>query len=211
MVGAFGSVWTTTGESPGGQRLVRIDPDLSTTSIEVVGHSLDLGGGCDSCRGAPITAGGGDMWVPLGEDGVAMFDPDTNQVTVIAGDVIGHWVSDVAVDGDVIYVSSRDRVTSIVDGQVVATVSPRTIEYLGRVDGVFGVLLEDASFEILRADEPMVVERRRTDIDGFASPVADIDGEAWIEPYYFTAGDPQNPTKTYDLRRIRLLPTSDEG
>src|SRR4051794_10213789 len=90
LVGAFGSVWATAREPSGGQRLVRIDPDLSLTSIGLSGNSFDLGGGCDSCRGAPIVGGGGAIWVPLADDGVAMIDPDTNQVTVIPVDVISH-------------------------------------------------------------------------------------------------------------------------
>jgi hypothetical protein len=156
--------------------------------------------GCDSCRGDHIVGGAGAIWVPLGDDGVAMVDADTNQVTVIPRDAIGHEAWDVAVDGDVAYVAGGGRVTSIADRQVLATVSTGEIEYLGRLDGVFGVLLGAERFQTLRANDPMVVEHRLVSpLDRYG--LAAIDGEAWIE-----ALGPGN----WALRRLQLLPASEE-
>jgi hypothetical protein len=52
MIEAFGAMWVgVNNESPGGRpHLVRIDPDLSTTSIELLGHHANLMSGCDSCH-----------------------------------------------------------------------------------------------------------------------------------------------------------------
>jgi len=193
---AFGSVWVAPVEpsGPGGLvrgRLIRIDPDLSTTSIEIppVHHQGDSG------LDAP-EAGAGAIWVPLGEGGVAMIDPDTLEVTVIPVDDIGHEVLSVAFDGDVAYVATRYQVTSIVDGEVLDTVSPGEIWYLGPMDGAFGVLLEAGRFEVLRANDPMVVEHRQISLDGQTGPVAEIDGEAWMEI-----------GRNYDLRRVESTPT----
>jgi hypothetical protein len=205
VLGAFGSAWVTSqqatedGNGPG--RLVRVDPDdLSTTNIEVplfVGDCHD--GEVDPpdedawCPGHP-TAGAGAVWVPLKDRGVAMVDPDTNEVTVIPVDEIGHEVLRVAVDGDIAYVASRDRVTSIVDGEVRATVSPGYVGYLGLIDGVFGVQVQTGDFEVLSASDPMVVEHRLT-VDGQPAHHV-LDGEAWIEE-----------GRNYSLRRLELTPT----
>ena len=67
-----------------------------------------------------VDAGG--IWVlPLGRAGVAVVDVETGQVTGDLVDEIGHEVRQVAVEDDVAYVASSDAVTSIVDGQVGAT------------------------------------------------------------------------------------------
>jgi hypothetical protein len=100
----------------------------------------------------------------------------------------------VAVDGDVAYVASLSQVTSIVDGQVRATVSPGQIQYLGPMDAVFGVQLPNRRFEVLRANDPMVVEHRQFSTDAIAS---EIDGEAWVET-----------GRNYNLRRVELLHAS---
>ncbi|MEO6651920.1 MAG: hypothetical protein ABIP17_04595 [Ilumatobacteraceae bacterium] len=55
---------------------------------------------------------------------MAVIDPVALGVTVITVDDIGHDVLQVEFDGDVAFVASNNRVTSIVDGEVVATVSP---------------------------------------------------------------------------------------
>ncbi|MDP9145503.1 MAG: PQQ-like beta-propeller repeat protein [Actinomycetota bacterium] len=190
LVGAFGSVWVETGDPAG---LVRVHPSLSTTSVEVPLFR----GECDDgdCPHGP-TEGAGAIWVPLKNRGVAAIDPDTNQVTVIPVDVIGHEVVSVAVDGDVVYVSSVDQVTSIVDGEVRATVSTGRIRYLGRVEGVFGALETTGRFDVLRATDPMVVEVRETSGLGL-SGMAEIDGEAWAA------------TGPYTSRRVEFLPVSE--
>ena len=45
--------------------------------------------------------GAGAIWVPMGDGGVAVIDPDTLAVAVIPVDAIGHRVEGVAFDGDV--------------------------------------------------------------------------------------------------------------
>ena len=72
---------------------------------------------------------------------MAVIDAVTNQVTIIPRDEIGHDVLRVAVDGEVAYVASRNQVTSIVDGQLSATVPVGEIMYLGPIDGVIGAQL----------------------------------------------------------------------
>jgi hypothetical protein len=198
MVGAFGAAWIAVRQEPtdASPDLVRIDPDLSITSIELPSHNGPLMGGCDSCRGAPVDGSTGDLWIPLGDDGVAVVG-DTNQVTVIPRSVIGHEVRDVAVDGDVAYVASGDRVTSIVDRQVLATVATGEIEYLGRVDGVFGVLVAAGQFQTLSATDPMVVDHRLISPVSQTYGLAAIDGEAWVE----TVG-----LGNWALRRLQLAP-----
>jgi hypothetical protein len=188
MVEAFGSLWATTtepsGVGVGAGRLVQIDPDLSTTSGEHVSVVTtfeecilpDDGGYCPE---GPA-AGAGAMWLPLGPGGVAMIDPVTLAVTVIPVDDIGHEVLQVAVDDDVAYVASHNQVTSIVDGEVVATVNPGEIHYIGPIDGAFGVLLWPGTFQVLRADHPMVVETRQISLEGETGGVDEVDGEAWV-------------------------------
>ena len=190
VVGGFGSVWAIPGlfdpELSGPGRVVRIDPNLSTTSVELPRFS----GEC--CPGGP-RAGAGAVWVPLGDNGVAVIDPDTNEVTVIPGDDIGHEVTHIAVDGEVAYVASRHRVASIVDGDVRAGVSPGEIWYLGPMDGAFGVLGPQERFQVLRADNPMVVDVRKISRGGQSGPVAEVDGEAWMEI-----------GQNFDLRRVEF-------
>jgi hypothetical protein len=187
LVGAFGSVWAAPRDSSGRpSRLVRIDPDLSTTDIE-----LD----CDDCPTEDPIAGAGAIWFPLGDRGVAKIDSDTNQVTVIPVDDIGHEALRVAVDGDVAYVASENQVTSIVDGEVRATVAPGEIWYLGPIDGVFGVMDPAGQVRILRSADPMVMGIRDVSTAEQTGPVGEIDGEAWIET-----------GRNYDLRRLELLP-----
>lgn len=201
LVGAFGSVWASPRESFGRpSRLVRIDPDdLSTTGIVELGD-CSQGGDIYFCH-APV-AGAGALWVPLGDGGVAMIDPDTNEATVIGVDDIGHEVHRVAVDGDVVYVASGYQVTSIVDGEVRATVDTGAISYLGPIAGVFGVLDMAGQFRVLGANDPMVLEFRDVSTEGLARLIGEIDGEAW------TGGSP-GQNLDLDLRRLEFLPASD--
>ena len=191
MVGAFGSIWVQTGESPFSGQLIRVDPDLSTTTVELPDRVFS-----ENADPWPDAAAVGPdaIWVPLGEAGVAVIDADTVEVTVIPADEIGHDVQKVGFDGDVVYVASLNQVTSIVDGQVRATVSPGQIQYLGPMDAVFGVQLPNRRFEVLRANDPMVVEHRQISTDAIAS---EIDGEAWVET-----------GRNYNLRRVELLHAS---
>ena len=206
VVGAFDSLWATilepSGVGRGAGRLVRIDPDLSTTDDEHVSVVTtfdecvlpDEGGYCPN---GPA-AGAGAMWLPLGPGGVAMIDPDTNDVTVIPVDDIGHEVLQVAVNGDVAYVASINRVTSIVDGEVVATVNPGQVGYLGPVDEVFGVLIWPGEFRVLGANDPMVVETRQISVEEHTGGVFEADGEAWVET-----------GRNYNLLRVKFLPDSE--
>ena len=131
---------------------------------------------------------------------MAVIDPDTLEMTVTSVDAIGHDAHRVAVAGDVVYVASSNEVTSIVDGDVRATVSPGETQYLGPMDGVFGVQLPNRQFTVLRANDPMVADHRQISIDP-SSPApsgvgiaSEIDGEAWAET-----------GRNYDLRRVELL------
>jgi hypothetical protein len=188
LVGAFGSVWVDTWDPMG---LVRIYPDMSTTVVEFPRFSRSCDGDCPT----EAVVGPDALWIPLKDRGVAAIDPETNQVTVISADVIGHEVVSVAVDGDVIYVASADQVTSIVDGEVRATVSTGRIRYLGRVEGVFGALETTGRFDVLSANDPMVIEVRETSSLGL-SGVSEVDGEAWAA------------TGPYTSRRVEFLPVS---
>lgn len=189
MVGGFGSVWVDTWNPV---QLVRVYPDLTTAVVELPRFSRSCDGDCPT---GPVV-GAGAVWIPLRNRGVAAIDPDTNQVTVFPVDVIGHEVVSVAVDGDVVYVSSVDQVTSIVDGEVRATVSTGRIRYLGRVEGVFGALETTGRFDVLRATDPMVVEVRETSGLGL-SGVTEIDGDAWAA------------TGPHTHRRVEFLPVSE--
>jgi hypothetical protein len=198
MFAAFGSVWVRTlnvVEGSASGQLIRVDPDMSTTTIELPASII---ASLDDVPSLNAAAGAGGIWVALGGAGVAVVDVESGLVTVIPADDIGHEVREVAVDADVAYVASGIRVTSIVDGNVVATASPGRIEYLGRMDGVFGVQLgpEIRQFAVLRANDPMVVEHRQISTGfGIAS---EIDGEAWTET-----------GRNHNLRRIQLLPVSE--
>lgn len=185
MVGAFRSVWVQTRDTG---RVVRVYPDLATTSVELPLFLSSCDGDCPS----GLVVATGAVWLPLGSRGVAAIDSDTNQVTVIPVDGIGHSVERVAVDDDVVFVASVDQVTSIVDGEVVATASTGRIRYLGRVEGVFGVLETTGRFDVLGVNDPMVVEVRETTSLGF-SGVAEVDGEAWAA------------TGPYTSRRVQFL------
>jgi hypothetical protein len=226
LFGAYGTVWVSVIRESRVDLadLVRIAPDLSTTTIELP-SAPRIAGGSDAARGERIASGAGAVWVPLADAGVAMVDPDTNEVTVISGDAIGHGVGDVAVDGDVVYVASDTQVTSIVDRRVVATVSFPSIVYLGPLDGAFGVLvatapestsrslLEDGPFQTLGPNDPMVIERGELSagrrggdcIEPLCSGTYgwdELDGEAWIE----SLAGPH-----WALERLRLLPASQTG
>jgi len=194
MVGAFGSLWVHTDDGAS-EHIVRVDPDLSTTRIEIPSLPAE----CDNCP-RNLTAGNGGIWIPRGDLGVAVINSDTNQLTIIPRDVIGHAVLQVAVDGDVAYVASGNQVTSIVDGEIVATHTPGDIWYLGPLDGEFGVLLFEGRFQVLQANDPMVVADRQISIEGQSGPVKEIAGEAWMEV-----------DRNYDLRRVELLPISTAG
>ena len=192
MVGAFGSVWFES-YHPGPRRdWSGSIPICRPTSIEIPVVATE----CDYCPHDP-TAGPDAMWLPLGQGGVAMIDPDTNQATVIPVDDIGHEVLQVAVDGDVAYVASLNRVTSIVDGKFVATLNPGEIWYLGPVDGAFGVLNSAGWFRVLGANDPMVVELGRSPSKDRRGRCPNIDGEAWIET-----------GRNYNLRRVEFLPVA---
>lgn len=143
--------------------------------------------------------GAGAIWFPLGAGGVAMIDPDTNEMTVIPVDDLGHEAR-IAVDGDVVYVApgSGYRVPSIVDGEARTTVDTGTISYLGSIDGVFSVLDVAGQFRVLGANDPMVLEFRDVSTEGLGWPVREIDGEAWQG-----TGRPN-----HDLRRVAFLPAS---
>ncbi|HUC33720.1 MAG TPA: hypothetical protein VMS14_09970, partial [Ilumatobacteraceae bacterium] len=198
IVGSFGAVWIAVQQTSFADRpnLVRVDPDLSTTQIDLPSNGLDSG--CDSCRGPRIVGGAGALWVPLGNDGVAMVDPDTNQVTVIPRDTIGHPVYDVSVDGDVVYAASFGRVTSLVDRHVVATAVTGPISYLGPVGGTVGVLLEDGQFLTLRANDPMGVALFQLSTNGqYTYGLAASDGETWIET---------DVAGSWGLSRLQLVP-----
>jgi hypothetical protein len=189
MVGAFGSVWVDTWDPVS---LVRVYPDLTTAVVGLPQFPRSCDGDCPT---GPVV-GPDAVWVPLKNRGVAAIDPETNQVTVMPVDVIGHEVVSVAVDGDVVYVSSVDQVTSIVDGEVRATVSTGRIRYLGRVEGVFGALETTGRFDVLRANDPMVIEVRDTSGLGL-SGVTEIDGEAWAA------------TGPYTSRQVEFLAVSE--
>lgn len=201
IAAGFGSLWAQTDEGIYGEgsrrQVVRVDSDLSTTSIEIPpSRGLDE---CDPCADGPV-AGTDAMWIPLGDEGVGRIDPVTNEFTVISQEEIGHDVLTVAADGDVTYVASAGRVTSIVDGRVVATASVGRILYLGPVEGIVGAQLADGRFAVLGPDDPMVVEHRQLSTDGPEREVgigSAIDGEAWTE-----AG------RNYHLRRIELGPVA---
>lgn len=68
--------------------------------------------------------------------------------------------------------------------------------YLGRVDGVLGAQVGKWQFQVLRANDPMVVEYRQVSNDGQRPAGAEIDGEAWAET-----------GRNYHLRRVELTPT----
>ena len=207
MVEAFGWLWVTTTEPSGvglgAGRLVRIDPDQPTSSVEqltVVTTFAECvlptnGGSCPD----GVVAGAGAVWLPLGHGGVAVIDPVALGVTVIPVDDIGHEVLQVAFDGDVAFVASNSQVTSIVDGEVVATFSPGQIHYLGPIEGAFGVLLWPGTFQVLRADDPMLVETRQVSLAGETGGVDEIDGDGWL-----VAG------RNYNRRRVEFLPSRRE-
>ena len=196
MVGAFESLWLQIGDGQGNtSQLIRVDPDLSTATVELPAH--DLRDADEWFFGGSGAAGVGAIWVPMGDGGVAIIDPDTLEVTVIPVDAIGHRVEGVAFDGDVAYVASRNQVTSIVDGEVRATTSTGEIRYLGHVDGVFGVEQPGERFTVLRAADPMVVDVRQISETG---AYREIDGEAWAET-----------GRNYNLRRAELLPVPEAG
>ena len=191
---AFGSVWSYALDvDDGSGRLIQVHEDMSTTTIELPASIVDLDVGVQ--REPAVGAGG--IWVPLGAAGVAMVAADTGQVTVISDGDIGHEAFKVAVDGDVVYVASRNRVSSIVDGDVVATVDLGEIRYLGRVDGVFGAN-SPQGFVTLRPVDPMEIEVRQVTAPGYLAD--EIDGNLWTEEGW-----------NYDLRRVEFLPDSSEG
>ena len=193
MIGAFGSVWVHKSNLDGRvEELIRVDPDMTMRPFDLPPRNLNLDG-----IAGHLTAGVGAIWVPLGYDGVAIIEPVTGDVTVISGDDLGHEVLQVAFDGQTTYVASRNRVTSIVDGAIVANASPGQIEYLGPMDGAFGALVGDGSLVVLTAKDPMVLEHRAVSQEGRTGPVGEIDGEAWMET-----------GRNYDLRRSSFLATS---
>ncbi len=201
IAGGFGSLWVQTDAGIYGEgsrrQVVRIDPDLSTTSIEI--PPVRGADECDPCAQG-VVAGSDAMWVPLEDLGVGRIDPVTNELAVISREDIGHDVLMVAVDGEVAYVASDSQASSIVDERVVANSSVGRILYLGRVEGIVGAQLPDGQFAVLRPDAPMVVEHRQLATDGPESEVGigtEIDGEAWTET-----------GRNYHLRRIELEPVA---
>jgi hypothetical protein len=208
---AFGSLWVEAGYERGNQRLMRIDPDLTTTTVELPDRVV-RGEDLPSSDVQYATAGPDAIWVPLAAGGVAVVNPATLAVTVIPVVDIGHEVTRVGFDGDAAYVANDHRVTSIVDGRVVATVSPGGVRYLGHVDGAFGVLLPDGlegkiglgktggvgQVTILRANDPMAVEQRQVAVPVQArGGIVERDGETWWEV-----------GRNYSQRRVHLLPAS---
>ena len=117
---------------------------------------------------------------------------------VLNGDDIGHEVQQVAVHDEVAYAASGYRVTSIVDGRPRATIAPGEIWYLGPMSGVFGLLVPSGRFQVLGADDPMVIEDRRISLNRLTGPVFESDGEVWMQT-----------GRTSDLRRIELMGVSD--
>jgi hypothetical protein len=199
FAGAFGSLWVGSIAPSGPGELLRIDSDLSITTIEI---PLFDGAGLQLPR-----AGAGAVWFPLQGRGVAMIDPATNRVTLIPADVIGHAAMFVAFDGDVVYVTDGSRVTSIVDGEVLATVAPGPISYLGPIDGVFGVQLDvdfqaSPEFVVLRANDPMVVATRQIAPipEQAGAGLTELDGDAWL-----------STGRNGSLRRAELLPLAGGG
>jgi hypothetical protein len=205
MITAFDSLWVLTIDPMANpNKLIRVDPDLSTTTVELPPPPRVT----DEPSPLVIAAGAGGIWVPLRAGGVAVIDPDTLELTVIPVDDIGHEVRQVAVDGDAAFVASASQATSIVDGHVLATVSHLggEIGYLGPMDGAFGVQLDNRQFLVLRANDPMFVEQRQIAIDP-TSPASsgvgiatEIGGEAWGET-----------GRNYNLRRFELLPAAAPG
>jgi hypothetical protein len=187
IVAAFDSLWVL--EQLGSPfRVIRVDPDLSTTTIDIPRAPGDR-----EPFITDVVAGAGAIWVPMRGSGVAMIDPGTLDLTMIPAS-IGHEPNRVAIDGDVAYAASRYQVTSIVDGRAHATVAlaPGDIQYMGRVDGVFGVQLPGGRFRVLQADDPMVVEDRQLSPDAIAGEIA---GDAWVE----SGGK-------HSLRRVEFVP-----
>ena len=202
MIAAFDSLWVLTlGGEANPNQVIRVDPDLSTTTVDLQAYARSRPD--DPLIPLQVAAGAGAIWVPMRAGGVAMIDRDSLELTVVPVDDIGHEVQYVAVDGDAAYVASLSQVTSIVDRQVLATVSHLggEIRYLGPMDGAFGVQLDDQRFLVLRANDPMFVEHRQIATDptspapsgvGIAS---EIGGEAWGET-----------GRNYNLRRFEFLP-----
>ena len=124
-------------------------------------------------------------------------------MTVIPADDIGHEVKQIAFDGDAAYVANDFRVTSIVDGNVDATILASGHDavrgYLGSVDGVFGFgeLRGGALFRVLRPNDPMVIAERKSSVEGEMQSVYEIDGNAWMET-----------GRNFNLRRVELVPVS---
>jgi len=99
MVAAFESLWVLINDSDANPiQLMRIGPDLSTTTVEL---PPDGTRGLDDPIPVGVAAGAGAIWVPMRAGGVAVIDPDTLEFTVMPVDDIGHEVQQVAVDGDV--------------------------------------------------------------------------------------------------------------
>jgi hypothetical protein len=206
MIGAFDSLWVLTriidtddSEDRHPVELIRVDPDLSTTAIELVPDDMGVPG--EGPRVAAVGPGG--IWVPMGLVGVAVIDPETLEVTVTSGAEIGHDVERVAVDGDVVYVASSDRVSAVVDGEVAGStpIGELGLAYLGHVDGVFGMATFDAParLAVLVATDPMLAEPRRAS-DSLAGAI-DVAGEAWARTL-------TNRRNDFDLRRVQLRPAT---
>ena len=207
VIGAFGSAWVTSQEGTedgiGPGRLIRIDPDgLSATNIDVPFFAGECHDGAveppDDAGWCPErpAAGAGAVCVPLKDRGVAMIDPETNLVTVIPAEDIGHEVLQVAVDGDTAYVASRDQVTSVVDGEIRATATIGPFAGFGDVDGVFGAHLGYGRFLVLGPGNRLVAEERQI-VPADVIPKA-INGESWVET-----------GRNYSLRRVELLPNEE--
>ena len=126
-----------------------------------------------------------------------MIDPDTLAVTVIPVDAIGHRVEGVAFDGDVAYVASRNQVTSIVDGEVRATVLDRRDPVPGACGRRLRRRATGAGVHCSQGDRSDGGRVRQIS-DG--ASYREIDGEAWAET-----------GRNYDLRRAELLPVPEAG
>jgi hypothetical protein len=132
---------------------------------------------------------------------VAVVDGTTLAATVIPADDIGHDVLQIAFADATAYVANDFRISSIVDGDVVATtISSGDDAYalvLGSIDGFFGFgeLRSGALFRVLRANDPMVVDKRQVPIDDEYGTGTSIDGELWMWT-----------DKDRNLRPLHLLP-----
>ena len=183
MIGAYDAVWLVTvggvgteaSESEHPVGLVRVNADLTTTTIEiaadrpVVGISL-------------IAAGAGSIWMPWGPMVWRPINPETLETTWISPETIGHEARVVAVDGDAVFVASDDQITALVDARSVpprlrAAISP------GDTWGMWTAGSDSGPPRHRRASRccarPNRWWSRSAEIDGV--PIGEIDGDGWAQ------------------------------